>query len=168
MHDETHVSAVQIAPRTHARLSRPDEHRRRTQGAGRAPREGPHTLVRLTDSSTASATRSASYRLRGAGAFESVFSLGVRYDAHFLQLIAAPATQLPGRVGYVLGRKAMPRAVDRNRLRRRLRERVRAARPDVERYDIILRARRTVARDDIAAAVMESEALLAKLVRRGT
>ena len=62
----------------------------------------------------------------------------------------------------------MPRAVDRNRLRRRLRERVRAARPDVERYDIILRARRTVARDDIAAAVMESEALLAKLVRRGT
>ncbi len=56
----------------------------------------------------------------------------------------------------------MPRAVDRNRLRRRLRERVRAARPDVERYDIILRVRRNVARDDIAAAVDESRTLLAK------
>lgn len=69
---------------------------------------------------------------------------------------------MPGRVGYVIGRKAMPRAVDRNRLRRRLRERVRAARPDVERYDIILRVRRNVARDDIAAAVDESRTLLAK------
>lgn len=82
-------------------------------------------------------------------------------------MIAAPAAQVPGRVGYVIGRKAMPRAVDRNRLRRRLRERVRAARPGVERYDIILRVRRNVARDDIAAAVTESVALLAKVCRPG-
>jgi ribonuclease P protein component len=81
-------------------------------------------------------------------------------------LIAAPAAQVPGRVGYVIGRKAMPRAVDRNRLRRRLRERVRAMRPAVERFDIILRVRRNVARDEIAAAVIESAGLLAKICPR--
>ena len=74
---------------------------------------------------------------------------------------------MPGRVGYVIGRKAMPRAVDRNRLRRRLRERVRAARPAVVPYDIILRVRRSVKREDIDAAVGESVALLARLCGLG-
>ena len=78
-------------------------------------------------------------------------------------MIAAPAAQDPGRVGYVIGRKAMPRAVDRNRLRRRLRENVRAARPGVERFDIILRVRERVRRDDIVAAAAEARALLARL-----
>jgi ribonuclease P protein component len=81
-------------------------------------------------------------------------------------LIAAPAAQDPGRVGYVIGRKAMPRAVDRNRLRRRLRESVRIARPAIERFDIILRVRQRLLRDDIAAAVAESRALLARLCAR--
>ena len=92
-----------------------------------------------------------------------MFKLGVRHDAHFLQLIAAPAAQEPGRVGYVIGRKAMPHAVDRNRLRRRLREGVRAVRPAIERFDIIFRVRQRVQRDDIPLAVAESRALLARL-----
>jgi ribonuclease P protein component len=79
-------------------------------------------------------------------------------------LIAAPAAQDPGRVGYVIGRKSMPRAVDRNRLRRRLREHVRAARHGVERFDIILRVRDRVRRDDIAAAAAEARVLLARLM----
>jgi ribonuclease P protein component len=79
-------------------------------------------------------------------------------------LIAAPAAQSPGRVGYVIGRKTMRRAVDRNRLRRRLRENVRASRPAIEAFDIILRVKRTVLRDDIAAANAESLRLLARLV----
>jgi ribonuclease P protein component len=78
-------------------------------------------------------------------------------------LIAAPAAQSPGRVGYVIGRKTMRRAVDRNRLRRRLRENVRASRPAIEAFDIILRVKRTVLRDDIAAANAESLRLLARL-----
>lgn len=101
--------------------------------------------------------------MRGAGAFEAVFKFGVRHDAHFLQLIAAPAAQEPGRVGYVIGRKAMPRAVDRNRLRRRLREGVRTLRPAIERFDIIFRVRQRMQREDIPVAVAESRAMLARL-----
>lgn len=57
----------------------------------------------------------------------------------------------------------MRRAVDRNRLRRRLRERVRAARPALEAFDIILRVKRSVGRADVAAAAVESQRLLARL-----
>jgi ribonuclease P protein component len=92
-----------------------------------------------------------------------VFRSGRRYDAHFLQLIAAPAARSPGRVGYVIGRKSIRNAVDRNRLRRRLRESVRAVRPAVEAFDVILRVRRPLARADIAAANAESRRLLVGL-----
>jgi ribonuclease P protein component len=93
-----------------------------------------------------------------------VFATGTRHDGRFLQLIAAPAAQSPGRVGYVIGRKVMRRAVDRNRLRRRLRARVCAARPALEAFDVILRVKRIVLREEIAAAAVESQRLLARLV----
>ncbi|HSQ82901.1 MAG TPA: ribonuclease P protein component [Casimicrobiaceae bacterium] len=103
------------------------------------------------------------YRLRGIGAFEAVFRTGARHDARYLQLIAAPAAQPPGRVGYVIGRKMMPRAVDRNRLRRRLREMLRAARPALEAFDVILRVKRSVARTEIDMVLGEAQRLLARL-----
>jgi ribonuclease P protein component len=79
-------------------------------------------------------------------------------------LIAAPAAQDPGRVGYVIGRKAMPRAVDRNRLRRRRRECGSKRRPAFVRLDISLRGRPGVRRIDIPGAVAESNVLLDRLV----
>ena len=79
-------------------------------------------------------------------------------------MIAAPAAQDPGRVGYVIGRKAMPRAVDRNRLRRRLRESMRAARPAIEQFDIIVRVRRPVPREAIAEAVRASREMIGRLL----
>jgi ribonuclease P protein component len=78
-------------------------------------------------------------------------------------LIATPAAQSPGRVGYVIGRKMMRRAVDRNRLRRMLRETVRAVRPRIEAFDIILRVKRSVPRDAIETAHAESLPLLGRL-----
>lgn len=108
------------------------------------------------------------FRLTGVGSFEAIFNAGIRHDAHFLQLIAAPAARVPGRVGYVIGRKVMSRSVDRNRLRRRLRESVAAARPAIERFDIIVRVKRIVPRAQIAAANEESKRLLAKITAKIT
>jgi ribonuclease P protein component len=59
----------------------------------------------------------------------------------------------------------MRRAVDRNRLRRKLRESVRAARPGIDAFDIVLRVRRAVARGDIGTAHAESQRLLARLAK---
>lgn len=92
-----------------------------------------------------------------------MFKAGARHDAHFLQLIAASAGETPGRVGYVIGRKLMPRAVDRNRLRRKLRESVRAARPAIESFDIIIRVKRSVPRAQVDLANAESRRLLARV-----
>lgn len=63
----------------------------------------------------------------------------------------------------MIGRKVMPRAIDRNRLRRRLRVRVRAARPTVAAWDVILRVRRAVDRSEIPSAVEEASMLLMRL-----
>jgi ribonuclease P protein component len=161
---ETHFPAVEDSSCAHARLSRPDEDGRRPQGPVGAPGEGSRAAFRLTDVETPRRTRgSARYRLRGAKAFEALFRGGTRHDAEFLQLIAAPAAEAPGRVGYVIARKSMRLAVDRNRLRRKLREAVRAARPAIEAFDVILRVRRNVARSEIGDAAAEAPRLFAKL-----
>lgn len=60
----------------------------------------------------------------------------------------------------------MRRAVDRNRLRRLLRESVRSVRPAVEGFDIILRVKRQVRSTDIASANAEAGWLLARLAGR--
>jgi ribonuclease P protein component len=101
--------------------------------------------------------------LRGARAFEAVFRTGVRLDGRYLQLIAAPAAQRPGRIGFIIARRSIPLAVDRNRLRRRLREAVRAARPAAARFDMILRVRQAIARGEMRAAANEAATLLLRL-----
>jgi ribonuclease P protein component len=104
------------------------------------------------------------FRLTGVGAFETVFRDGRWREGDLLQLIAAPAGTPPGRVGFVVGRKAFPRAVDRNRVRRLLREAVRRARPGIEAFDMILRATRGCPRQDTRRFAVEADRLLAALV----
>lgn len=103
------------------------------------------------------------YRLTGTGAFQTVFAIGARRDGDFVQLIAAPARAAPGRVGFVIPRKVVLHAVDRNRLRRVLRAAVAAARPGIERFDLIVRVKRASSRDDARAVAADARALLAAL-----
>ena len=60
----------------------------------------------------------------------------------YLTLIAAPAPPSGGRCGYAISRKVAPRAVDRNRLRRKLREAVRAQPSAIAHHDVVLRVTR--------------------------
>ncbi len=75
-----------------------------------------------------------------------------------------PAQRACGRVGYVIGRRALARAVDRNRVRRMLRETLRGERPGVERFDLILRLKRGALRADLPVVRAEALRCLAKLV----
>ena len=162
--NETHVPTFQAAPRAHARVSRPDEHRGWPQGTVGPPRQGSRQTDGLTLIASPQRIGNSRYRLRGIGAFEAVFRAGKRHDAQFLQLIAVRAAQSPGRIGYVMGSKMMPRAVDRNRLRRRLREMIRTARPGIEAFDVILRVKRSVRRNEIDLVIDEARLLLARLL----
>jgi ribonuclease P protein component len=99
-------------------------------------------------------------RLTGAGAFEAVFRAGRRSEGKFLQLVAAPAARCCGRVGYVIGAKALPRAVDRNRIRRMLRVVVREGKPLIGGLDVIVRVKQPVARSDFERIVSEARGML--------
>jgi ribonuclease P protein component len=81
-----------------------------------------------------------------------------------VQLVAAPASSLPGRTGYVIGRKVSVRAVDRNRIRRKLREVIRAMRPALAEFDLIVRVKRAANHVEQDAAVAEAQALLTALL----
>ena len=107
------------------------------------------------------------HRLRGAAAFAAVFRRGLRLEGERLQLVALP-TDGAGRVGYVIGRKLLARAVDRNRLRRMLREVIRTRRAATSAFDVIVRLRRPCGAKDFAGAVAEASALLDALGSRGT
>jgi ribonuclease P protein component len=104
--------------------------------------------------------------LTGTGAFEAVLRTGRRSEGEFLQLVCAPAAEACGRVGYVIGSKAFPRAVDRNRVRRMLRVVFREGKPLVDGLDVIVRVKRTVARSEFERIVAEARRMLAVLPGR--
>ena len=106
-------------------------------------------------------------RLTGSGAFEAVFRSGLRSEGEFLQLVSTPAARGCGRVGYVIGAKALPRAVDRNRLRRMLRVVLREGKPLIAGLDVIVRVKRSAARSEFAQIVFEARRMLAALTKQG-
>ena len=78
--------------------------------------------------------------------------------------MARSATRIPGRAGLIVGKKALPLAVDRNRVRRILRESLRAARPAIESYDVILRLKRGCPRTEYRRLAAAAVTLIAALV----
>jgi ribonuclease P protein component len=95
-----------------------------------------------------------------------LFERGRRIDGRYMQLIVA-ATQAPqgrGRVGFVISRKALSRAVERNRLRRQIRAMLAAQADVVARFDLIVRVKAPLARANLAAAAAEARVLIARIV----
>lgn len=82
-----------------------------------------------------------------------------------MQIVSAPASQGPGRVGFVVGRKALSRAVDRNRLKRMLREFLRASRPDIRAVDLVIRLKRPVTPEALPEVAHEAAALIREAIR---
>jgi ribonuclease P protein component len=101
--------------------------------------------------------------LTGVGAFALLLRVGSRREGEWLQLVAAPARAEPGRVGLVIGRKALKSAVARNRVKRVLRAVVARARPGVAAYDLILRLKRGATGAEVRAVAAEAERLLVAL-----
>ena len=102
-------------------------------------------------------------RLTGHGAFESVLRHGRRFEGLYVQLIVAKAPEAGGRTGYIIGRKVSPRAVDRNRIRRKLREAVRAQGNAIDAHDVVLRVTRARNKAEQDAAALEAARLLTEL-----
>jgi ribonuclease P protein component len=91
-----------------------------------------------------------------------VFRDGTRFEGRQVQIIAMPAALPLGRFGLVVGRKALPRAIDRNRFKRLVREALRALRPQVLSYDFVVRLKLPVKRAGVDAAAHEAVEVLAR------
>lgn len=96
-----------------------------------------------------------------------MFRAGRRVDGVYVQIIVAPTTAARGRTGYVIARKVLARAVDRNRIRRKLREIVRAQRATLAALDVIIRVKRAANRIEQDAAAGEALRLLTGFAARG-
>jgi ribonuclease P protein component len=79
--------------------------------------------------------------LRKTDDFSSVFRFKCLQRGACLDVYLRPNGQDRARLGMVVGKKALPRAVDRNRVRRRLRESFRLMQAELIGFDAVVRLR---------------------------
>lgn len=154
-HNEENISAKCTQAKARPWISSPDENQGRSIGAETQARQGSQGIVRLTGSASdrppigshwladdmADHGFPPSQRLRRPGEFDAVFKkaqLRVNYRA--LLFLAKPNDMNHSRLGIVVGKKAAPRAVERNRLKRLMRESFRLN-CTMETVDIVIVAR---------------------------
>ena len=89
-----------------------------------------------------------------------MFRSGRRFEGSRLQILAVPTSSTTGRVGYVIGKKLLGRAVDRNRLKRMLREAIRGRRQALDSFDLIVRLRQPCPAAELGSVAAEAAALL--------
>jgi ribonuclease P protein component len=92
-----------------------------------------------------------------------LFQAARRLNGAHLQLLAVPAERSVGRVGFVIGKKQLASAVERNYVRRLLREAVRQRRPALDAFDIVFRLRIPCSPVGLPGLLREASELLATL-----
>ncbi|WP_290652177.1 ribonuclease P protein component [Aquisalimonas sp.] len=105
-------------------------------------------------------------RLCSPPEFRLVFASADRVADRYFTVLAAPTGQDEARLGLAIGRRAAPRAVDRNRIKRIARESFRHHRSDLPPVDVVLMSRpaaRTASRDTLRESLAR---LWQRLVKR--
>jgi len=136
--NEAHIPALCYPQKTHPRFSCAHAHPRRSRSHPRTPgaRSGPPLGLR----SGSPFGFSREQRLRRKGQITAVLARGRSASGGGLQLHSMPSDSGP-RLGVIVGRGGWPRAVDRNRFRRLVREKFRLLQHRLQQRDYIVRAR---------------------------
>ena len=82
-----------------------------------------------------------SARLLQPAQFDAAFAGGKRYPAKLLAMVVAANNEVGARLGLTVPKKVAPRACDRNRLKRHIRESFRNHRHRLPAVDIVVSAR---------------------------
>ena len=147
---EAHLSALRSSQKTHPRLSCAHAHPRRSRGHSRAPGPRPGPPFGLRSGSQFGFSREQ--RLRRKAQITSVLARGRSESGGGVQLHSMPSASGP-RLGVIAGRHAWPRAVDRNRFRRLVRETFRLLQHRLQQRDYIVRARNPQRGEPSGAAI---------------
>ncbi len=102
--------------------------------------------------------------------FQAVYKAGRRYDGRFMSVFVTPNDLSFDRFGITASRKVSRRAVDRNRMKRLLRESIRAIVPTQSLdgavgHDWVLNARRSLLTVKMPEVCRELERLTIKAIR---
>ena len=162
--NETHLSAVQGTPRTHARISRTHAHPWRAGGHTGAPRQGSGAIERLNDGIAAGLPRAA--RLQSRPQFTEALAQGPAGVRRHFMVFTRPNGLSQARIGIIASKRVAARAVDRNRAKRLVREVFRAMRHRLTGIDVVVQLRRWSPRGSIPAARADLARLLEDLAAR--
>lgn len=103
-------------------------------------------------------------RLRQRHEFEAVFAHGRTFYSRLYVVRINPHNNLSvARLGIIAARKALPRAVDRNRGKRLVREAFRQAQPGLAAVDVVVQLRSALAKLDNATARNDLLGLFARI-----
>ena len=98
--------------------------------------------------------------------FSSVFNFRKRISAKFLALHYQPNQIGRARLGLVVGKKVAKRAVDRNYMRRVLREFFRMQQHEINHVDLVIRVQKKFDKEDFIQIKQEFDSLIAKINQR--
>lgn len=112
--------------------------------------------------------RRRAHVLRERAAFEAVLLTGWRLASRNFVLRAGPNAVSHPRLGIIAGKKVAPRAVDRNRARRLIRDAFRVASPALGSYDVTIQIRADLRAELNAGVRAELATLLQSLALRTT
>jgi len=107
--------------------------------------------------------------LRDSAEFQHVYRNGKRYDGVFITVFVVENDALNHRLGVTASKKALGKAVQRNRAKRLLRETFRSNEPSLrtltKNYDWVLNARPAVLSQKMNAPRQELEGIIEKIGR---
>jgi ribonuclease P protein component len=168
---ETHFSTEQPATRKNARLPRAHGHQERTPRVEATPRQrkkATHTFALLR----VSALFGMRNYLRDSREFQHVYRNGKRYDGVLITVFVIENQGLQHRLGVTASKKALGKAVQRNRAKRLLRETFRSNEPSLRalsrNYDWVLNAKAAVLNEKVNAPERELAGIIEKVFRLET
>lgn len=107
--------------------------------------------------------------LRGSSDFQKVYRQGKRYDGVLMTAFVLPNNLSHNRFGITASRRALGKAVQRNRAKRMLRETFRLRKSSVncllQNYDWVINVKRQLPSLKVTAAIEEFERLLARVAK---
>jgi ribonuclease P protein component len=109
-------------------------------------------------------SRSKPVRLTGPAQFEAVLAAGRRSGSRCFLARAIPNAGRGARLGFIVGKKAAPRAVDRNRVKRLVRIVHRQFLQQLDAQDVVVQLRSSPRGRDNAALLKELQDLLRGLL----